>query len=220
MGFLDLPSEIIDLVIDLSLPSGIEGLALTCKALYGRAKTQIGRHNTLKREWRCADFHQSEVRGDVASILHRLSLDPLGAKYIEVLNLCDKQVPLSHQSEHGPEVQGDEYNFRTDPEAIVNIIKLVSRSTSGLGTQLVDVQSLWEEPLVEAGDGALSTTLHEQWQATIVLIALVPNLRTLRLPTAWKSISTDARRDERAKESLSSLATMVSAAKTLSLIHN
>jgi hypothetical protein len=214
MGFLDLPSEIIDVIIDLGLPSGIEGLVLTCKALHGRAKTQIERHSALKRQWRCAGSYSTPVRGDLLSILYEMSLDPLVAQYIEVLDFWNQETLGSDYSHSMPvrEGRGDGYNFRADAEAMENVKEMMSGSNFLLNAQLADLEAWWDELLEKADDGTPIVRREEQWRATIILLGMLPNLRVLRLARFWIDCPIVEENNERGREVRRGFAGMVSAA--------
>ena len=91
MSLLDLPPEIIDYILDFAGPSGIEGLVLSCKAVYERASTQIESHNSLRRRWRHASNQGTARRGDTLSVLYEISREPIIAEYIESLSLWDQR---------------------------------------------------------------------------------------------------------------------------------
>jgi hypothetical protein len=50
MGLLELPSELLDRILYLSLPLSIEAFARACKAIYACAADPIKRLNTLKEK--------------------------------------------------------------------------------------------------------------------------------------------------------------------------
>jgi len=214
MGFLGLPSEIIDVVIELSLPLGIEGLALTCKALYGRAKSQIARHNALKRRWSCTNNFSMPVGEDIVSILYEIHVDPLIAHYVEVLDLWDWPVQGSDYQEDvaAKKGWGGGYIVPTDAEAVAMTREMVSGSTFFLSAHLDDFQQWWNKLFEKAEDGTLIVAAHEQWRAVVMLLGMLPNLRVLRLFPDWNGIGNSEDDDERDKEWLPGITGMVSAA--------
>jgi hypothetical protein len=215
-SLLDLPSEIIDNIIDLSLPAGIEGLVLTCKALYGRAKTQIERHNRLRR-WRCATSCSTDVREDIIGILHQVSLDPLLVEYVEVLDLWDQRpLGLDHpetvarRNGHGPG-----YNFREDEEAKAKMKEIAAESAFLHHAPLADFDAWWDEMFKEDSSESESIRLEVQWRATAILLGMFPKLRNLRLSPYWTEIpypARDAGPEGPLEELLSGIAGMVTAA--------
>ena len=88
MGLLQLPFEILDDIIRLTLPSEFEALALSCKAVHACAARHAQRHNALKRQWKYTA--RTDARKWVAlSVLREIARDPLVALYIETLCLWD-----------------------------------------------------------------------------------------------------------------------------------
>ncbi|KAF2679244.1 hypothetical protein K458DRAFT_119366 [Lentithecium fluviatile CBS 122367] len=211
MGFLDLAPEIIDVIIDLSLPLGLEGLALTCKALYGRAKSQIERHNALKRRWRCADNYSTPTRSDTLGILHEISLDPLVAEYIEVLDLWDRRTSLDYpENIAAREGRGGGYNFRADAKAMEKIWETVTGSAFYIHANLENAREWWASLMEQAVDGTPIVDLWESWRAMAMLLGLLTNLRVLRLSPFW--IEAPYHDSDGAADFLRGFAGMVSAA--------
>ena len=171
MNLLDLPLEILDEIIGLTLPSGIEGFALCCRAVNARALSQLRRHNTLKRQWKYTS-HTSTRRGDTLRMLYEISRHPLAAQYIESLNLWDRRQLTT----------GDLDDFRANGEVMEGIRKMVQRSEC-LDNAGVDADDWWGEIMKEdeAGDeNALYTA--------VSLLSQLPNLKTLQLPHVWHDL--------------------------------
>jgi hypothetical protein len=182
MGLLDLPLEIIDVIIDLSLPLGIESFVLTCKALHGRAKKQIQRHNALSRRWKCADNYSTLEAGDTFGLLYAIALNPLVAHYIEVLDLWDRR--WTESLTHSSQIWRDGCDYRKDPEAIDKVLQIIAKSAF-YHSSILEEDQTWADAL---------TPIEEQrdtWQAVVVLLGLLPNLRVLRLSPRWEEISND-----------------------------
>lgn len=177
MGLLDMPPEILDLIIDLTLPGGLEGFALSCKAVYGRAKSQIIRHNALKREWNHATNARLTSRADTLSILHDISREPIIADYIQSLSLWDRRTAVnSHFDPHA-------YDFREDENAMGNIKRLLRNTEYFAGA---DTEGWWDQIVDEdtSNGGESSDKLY----ATVALLSLLPNLKTLQLPDGWHEV--------------------------------
>lgn len=177
MGFLSLPPEIIDAIIDLSLPAGIEELSLVCKALHGRAKTQIDRHNTLKRRWKRANNYRTERLDDTLGILDAIARDPIVAEYIEVLDLWD---------ERGLEEEADDSrDFRVDDDALERVKHFVT-SLPFLTEAGIDTEAWWARMLEEDA----SRTDQDNTEiscTTITLLGVLPNLKSIRLDPGWQN---------------------------------
>ncbi|KAJ4299783.1 hypothetical protein N0V90_005029 [Kalmusia sp. IMI 367209] len=182
MSFLSLPSEIIDAIIDLSLPLGIEGLSLVSKAIHGRAKSQIERHNVLKRQWRHVHNYGTGRLDNTLGILEAISRDPMIAEYIETLDLWD---PRGIEEE-----DADLLDFRKDPDAMERVKSLVTTSPFLKDTD-VDTEAWWtrmmeeEEVRADEDNTQISCT-------TIALLGLLPNLKSLRLDPGWQNFAPEA----------------------------
>jgi hypothetical protein len=177
MGLLDLPPEILDLIIDITVPNGLENFVLSCKAIYERANAQILHHNELKRRWAHTSNAYPARRGDTLSILYEISCEPIIAEYIESLHLWDRRT--DDELEHGQ----DGYNFRDDEHAMENIKSLLR---SAEYYTKADREDWWQHILEEdaAGEGVDVDKLY----ATVTLLALLPNLKKLELPGQWHEV--------------------------------
>ena len=179
MDFLDLPPEIIDVILDLSCPLGIEGLVLTCKALYGRAKSQIERHNTLRRRWKHTTNFETGRLDDTLGILYEIALDPLAAEYIETLDLWD---------ERGIEAEDvDLLDFRDDHTAMEKVNDLVT-TLPFLKSVGIDAEKWWRKIVQEEDERVEEDSIGVSY-TTVTLLALLPNLKFLRLDPGWKNIT-------------------------------
>jgi hypothetical protein len=185
MHLLDLPLEILDEIISLTLPCSIESFVICCKAVYARAASQIKRHNALKRQWRYTS-RTSTHHGFTLRMLYNIACDPLGAQYVESLNLWDYGTP---------DPRGIE-DFRANGEAM-EIVKKMVLETKSLEYAGVDTGEFWEGLMKEDGG-------EESEYSTVLLLSQLPNLKTLQLPYAWERIGydTDTERSKKPWESV------------------
>jgi hypothetical protein len=174
MGLLDLPLEILDDIIDRTLPSGIESFALCCTAVHARAASQIRRHNALKRQWKHTS-HTGPRRGDTLQILYDILHDPLAAQYIETLNLWDRR-------ELGT---GDSTDFRADRESMAGIRKMVLEAEC-LHKAGIDGESWWNKMTDGEDPGDVCPVY-----TAIALLSQLPNLIALQLPHEWYVVDPD-----------------------------
>jgi hypothetical protein len=178
MKLLDLPVEIIDEIIDLTLPSSFEPFALCCRAIYTRASSKIARHNSLKKRWRCTTIGYRH-RGDILRILCEIACDPLVGRYIESLSL--------RYHAGGPNVDTTNDGF-TSNEDIMELIKNMVTRSECFDKAGVDAQLWWEDVLEEievrnaAGDDRDDD---DAVCMTVSLLSQLPNLQTLQLPSGW-----------------------------------
>lgn len=180
MGLLDLPPEIIDYIIDFAGPAGLEGFALSCKAVYERAKIQIQDHNTLRRRWRDTNNQSTMRRGDTLSVLHEIARNPIIAEYIESLNLWDRRPDEEISS------QDVMYNFRDDEESLQQIKGLLRNAEY---FRDADLEEWWDQIMEE--DQTTNLESVDKLYATVALLALLPNLKTLQLPDRWHEVRSD-----------------------------
>ncbi|KAJ4399601.1 hypothetical protein N0V91_009345 [Didymella pomorum] len=195
MGLLDLPPEIIDYILDFAGPAGIEGFVLTCKAVYERATTQIQDHNYLRRRWRHANNQSTSRRGDTLSVLYEISRNSIIAEYIEELSLWDRRT--------GEEIESQDVmdSFRGDEQAMQQIKGLLRDAEF---FQSADLEEWWIELMEEDQDTGSDSV--DKLYATIALLTLLPNLKTLQLPDRWHEV----RSDEAAEALVPSVESLVS----------
>ncbi|KAF2622890.1 hypothetical protein BU25DRAFT_202921 [Macroventuria anomochaeta] len=195
MGLLDLPPEIIDYILDFAGPAGLEGFVLSCKAVYERAKTQIQDHNSLRRRWRHTNNQSTSRRGDTLSVLYEISRNPIISEYIETLSLWDRR------SDEDINSQGVTDNFRDDEQSMQEIKSLLRNAEF---FQNADLEEWWFEIMEE--DQATDIERVDKLYATVALLALLPNLKTLQLPDRWHEV----RSDEAAEALVPSVESLVS----------
>lgn len=177
MGLSDLPREILDLIIDQTIPSGIESFALTCKTIYERARSSIERHNALKRRWKHTTNAYTGRLCDTLRILYDIAHEPLIAEYIEYLNLWDRRHPDE------TEYQTAAVSFRNDSFAMSRIKDTVYHTDFLPHARRVE---LWQQIVGEdkQGEGYGLDNLF----ADVALLALLPNLKGLHPPDQWHEL--------------------------------
>lgn len=179
MRLLDLPPEIVDYILDFAGPTGLESFVLSCKAVYERATTQIENHNHLRRRWRNTNNQNTARRGDTLSILHEISKDPSIAEYIETLSLWDRRLDQELSS-------NDFDNFREDEDSLQQIKALLHRADF---FRHADLEEWWNQIMEE--DQTTDLESIDKLYATVALLTLLPNLRTLQLPDRWHEVRSD-----------------------------
>ena len=191
MGLLDMPFDVLDGILDLSLPSGIEGLTLSCRAIYERATPQIRRHNKLKQRWRVTNNRWTRHTGDTLQILYEISLDPLIAEYIEVLDLHDWRAGMYFIAPDDP--QGGRAHrwtteipttLRNDQGALGSLKTFLDESFQTTQCN-VEIDEVWKD--IMKGEICSDDDEYDESTWTVVaLLSLLPNLTTLRFPAWWK----------------------------------
>ena len=172
MSLVDLPLELLDKIIDLTLPHGIEAFTLTCKAVYNCAESQIKRHNALKRQWK-----HTVHSGDPLVVIHDIIRSPLVGLYIEWLDLWGRRNPATGDSE-APHLHG---------EPMDKIQKTVLASEV-LQNTAVDPEEWWNTMTKEQKD-SFSGKSETATYTIVFLLSMLPNLKMLQLPPAWADVS-------------------------------
>ncbi|KAF2872308.1 hypothetical protein BDV95DRAFT_542282 [Massariosphaeria phaeospora] len=188
MQLLDLAPELVEQIVDWSMPSGFESLALTCKALYGLCSSRIKLHN-LGKKWKHVAYEPAYWQVDVFRILHEISKEPLIARCIESLDLSHRHYGLySKPDGPGPDPRKDE-------NAILGIKQTIQGSVlrSYLEEAGIDLEVWWETLLREANsdleDG--KENLDGPF-LTLSLALMLPNLKKLALPEGWGTAFPDS----------------------------
>ena len=178
MGLLDLPGELLDEIITLTLPDGLESFVLSCKTVYVRAGTQIAYHNKLKEQWRYASTPSND-RGKALHILYQISRDPFVVEYIDTLSLYNVN------STDGSVSGASEEDFRMEDGNMERIEKLILECQH-LQRAGVDVEEWWEKILVEDEQMDDEEDAEGPLCAIMTLLGQLPNLKTLQLPQRWQ----------------------------------
>jgi hypothetical protein len=199
MGLLDLPPEILDMIIDIAGPSGLESFVLSCKAIYQRATSQIVHHNDLKRRWTHTSNAGLTRRGDTLSILHEISREPIIAEYITTLSLWDRR------AEDDIGRAANDGSFRKDEVAMGKIRDMLRDSEYYANA---DPDEWWQQ--IQEEDASSEETHIDKLYATVALLALLPNLRVLQLPDRWHEV----RRGEAAESLVPAVESLITISNT------
>lgn len=172
MSLRALPLELLDKIIDLTLPHGIEAFVLTCKAVYTCAESQIKRHNALKRQWK----HTVHF-GDPLVLIHEMIRSPLAGQYIECLDLWDRHHAGTRDSEAS--------HLHGEPMDKVRETVLTSEVLQDSGA---DTEEWWDTMIKEKRD-SLSGESETAPYTTVFFLSMLPNLKKLQLPPTWAEVS-------------------------------
>jgi hypothetical protein len=172
MSLEDLPLELLNKIVDLTLPHGIEAFALTCKAVYKCAESQIKRHNALKQQWK----HTVHF-GNPLVIIHETIRSPLAGEYIEWLDLWDRRHAGTRDSEAS--------QLHGEPMEKVRETVLTSGLLQDAGA---DTEEWWDTMIKEQRD-SLSGKFETAPYTTVFLLSMLPNLKKLQLPPTWAEAS-------------------------------
>ncbi|KAF2118413.1 hypothetical protein BDV96DRAFT_516703 [Lophiotrema nucula] len=191
MHLLDLAPELLECIIDYTLPLGFEGFALCCKTTHTLSQAKIALHNHYKQKWRVANA-SARAAGDPFGLLYEIALDPLLAKYIEVFNFGDWNREAMLTVRHNDEV----------------MIKIKDLLISSPYFRLADVdfQEWWTELEEEFQRGRHEDSdAHNDFPyATISLLLFLPNIIEIKFAEAWGSsrwyIDNDAEKKARLRD--------------------
>ncbi|KAF2794588.1 hypothetical protein K505DRAFT_324675 [Melanomma pulvis-pyrius CBS 109.77] len=177
MCLLDLPPELLSGIIDLTFSYDLESFALTCRTVYRCAKSQIARHNSLKRQWKHTSNAYTGRRNSTLSILYAISQEPIVAEYIESLSLWDRRSAQEISSD-----TNSPYNFH-EGEALQKIRDMLLHTEYFADSAGPRVAGWWEEILEEPASD--THEYPEEPAVTVALLTLLPRLKTLQLPERW-----------------------------------
>ncbi|KAI0975909.1 F-box domain protein [Xylaria arbuscula] len=174
--FISLPNELLDEIIEHSVPEGFESLALTCKELYALCTPFIEHHNYLRRSFRAfvyCDFPREPSTGIIFQafdLIARIAADPIVARYIIDADFGYDSFPSRARA----------------PTDVPNM-----NDGGPLATLFADSSYLaragldWKEYYALIEEELRQRPCYSQHAAAFVL-TLLPNVKQLTLPKAWK----------------------------------
>lgn len=103
MALTTFPPNLLDLIVEYSLPRSFENLATTCQTIHARCTPFIKRHNELRSRFR--DFvyyaHAQDSLVAASDLISLIAADPIVAQYIRAANLKEDSKFLSHLRVYG-----------------------------------------------------------------------------------------------------------------------
>ncbi|TVY53940.1 hypothetical protein LCER1_G007526 [Lachnellula cervina] len=191
MALANLPHELLDIIVEYSLPQSFEHLATTCKRIYSRCTTFIKRHNELRSRFR--DFlywaHKRDSLVAASDLIHLIAADPMVARYIRSANLMDDSRFLSR-----PRVRGE------PPKSVPSIddggvvVQLFANSTYLRRAQL-DWREYYSTFAEDVGEMRYSQ------HGSAFLLTLLSDTEDLSIPRSWEpNAATNQLLDVLAKE--------------------
>lgn len=165
MSLLGLPVEILECVIDSTMPEGFESLMQTCRTVYQCGKALLVRHNALKRQYENFSFDDDSISTPFR-LLGRLALDPLAARYMKKVNL----LLLDYD--------GDDEDLVELGEDETEAVKSLVERSPYLQNAAINPQTWWER--MRDRDDALRGGAITY--ASVLLLTMLPNVQELTLP--------------------------------------
>ena len=171
MALTHLPTELLDKILEQTLPEGFESVALTCRDIYQLCKPFIKHHNTLRSQFRKFTYYEkmadpSFTIRTAIGFIRRIAVEPVVARYIRH---ADFEVDTrSKPHEFLPSVNSK--------EAIVRLLA----DSSYLEQAGLD----WKEYYAKIEED-LKAPRYSQ-HAAAFLLTLLPNVEKLTLPRLLK----------------------------------
>ena len=176
MALMRLPNELLDHVIEYTLPYGFESVALTCKRIHARCTPFIKRHNELRSRFRDFTYHV-DPRGSVVAASDLITLiadEPIVARYIRSANLEHDSYFLMHALARGEQPK---------PVPSINdggvVVELFANSTylRQAGLDWKEYYATFEKNVREK---------RYSQNGTAFLLTLLPDTEKLIIPKQWK----------------------------------
>ncbi|ROW13674.1 hypothetical protein VPNG_04611 [Cytospora leucostoma] len=176
LGFTDLPTELLDEIIQNAIPEGFRSLALTCRVLHQLCTPFIERYNHLHSQF--YDFAYTEDRWDNSlapykpaafNLIRRIADEPKVARYIRHANLDCDTYPRAWRPWNVPDIE--------DGGPIIELFEN-SPYLKEAGLDWREYYALIQEDFEQH--------IYSQHAATF-LLTLLPNVESLHLPKRWVS---------------------------------
>ncbi|KAK5626667.1 hypothetical protein RRF57_002382 [Xylaria bambusicola] len=181
--FTGLPSELLDKIVEYSIPEGFESLAVTCKLIYAHCTRFIARHNHLRFSFR--EFIYRKDQPDPRVETHHLAFELLA---------CIAAEPRVARYIVDADLRDDSDSYPTGRPFIAPNITPNITSDIGNGNPLVSLFANssylaragldWKEyyALVKQEVQRSDYSQH----AAAFILTLLPNITSLTLPRQWK----------------------------------
>ncbi|KAK4956596.1 hypothetical protein LTR10_006123 [Elasticomyces elasticus] len=189
MLLLELPVELLDTIIEFTLPEGLESFALSCRTVYNVGKDHVRAHNVYKQRWtrfrydnRCNTDHGFKLPMELLVAVYE---DPLIASYIQFADFWQKDFDQEQIARRKKRVLGDDTNLAAIG-GLLGQSHYLRQANQDPEQWLADMRDEGED-----GDEEPETYKGPNYSinmATILLLTLLPNLRELILPNEWQSL--------------------------------
>lgn len=184
-----LPTELLDDIISLTLPAGLESIVLSCKTIYHIDKSHIQRHNEYRRRWRFFNLNDDAPKDyDIRipqELLIAITEDPLVADYNEVARFArlwpEDQYDRNKVQRIGTERVARISKDKGKKAAIQALEQRWQAMAKSLHTHKSDSKVWMERPSIFEGEYDEASELY----AVVLLLGLLPNLKELRMPNSW-----------------------------------
>ena len=178
MTLINLPNELLDIIILFSMPHEFQKLARTCKKIYTRCAPYIQRHNKLCAQFRCFEYNnrtrpQAHRLLSAFDLISRIAVEPRVSEYIQKAN-------LSWDSEYSSDPQLGVQSPKSIPriEDGGPVVRLFSESRH-LQRAGLDWKEYYSIIVEDVEKNQYSQ------HACAFLLTLLPNLEDLRMVAVW-----------------------------------
>ncbi|KAK5168782.1 uncharacterized protein LTR77_006091 [Saxophila tyrrhenica] len=178
MSLLNLPVELLEQIIQETMPDEYEPFMLSCKTIYNTGLKLIDRHNTLQRTFSKLDFSSvfNQKADGSMKFLGQVAQEPLIVRYVKSATTSAKGKLVDIVAQDLNELC---LLLHEDGQALQ---RLVSSSSSP------DIREIWVSSFSTHPTNSLSRSLGDLIQAhswRVILISLLENVSTLVLPRKW-----------------------------------
>jgi hypothetical protein len=178
MTFTNLPNELLDIIVEYSLPQSFENLATTCKRVYALCKPFIKHHNELRSRFRNFVYytHNRDKLVAASDLISLIATDPIIARYIRTANLVEDSKWIMHLRVHtGPD---DTPNSVPSIEEGGAIVQLFANSR-----YLRQAQLDWREYYSTFVEDARKMRYSQH--GVVFLLSLLEDTEDLTIPSLW-----------------------------------
>ncbi|KAL9084423.1 MAG: hypothetical protein Q9165_008061 [Trypethelium subeluteriae] len=172
MELMRLPNELLDNIIEFTLPQGFENVALTCKRMYARSTPFIERHHELRSRFGSFEYYL-RPRGlslmSASDLIMLIATEPVVARYIRTATFeIDSLFLRRERPKSVPSID----NGGAVVEMFAN-----SAYLKQAGLDWKEYYTIFEDDVKERR--------YSQHGATF-LLTLLPHVEKLILPRSWK----------------------------------
>ncbi len=172
MALTRLPTELLDKILEQTLPEGFESVALTCREIYQLCKPFIKHHNTLRSQFRKFTYYEkmadpSFTIRTAIGLIRRIAVEPVVARYIR-------------QADFEVDTRSRPYELLASVNSKGAIVRLLTNSP-----YLQQAGLDWKEYYAQIEED-LKAPRYSQ-HAAAFLLTLLPNVERLTLPELWKA---------------------------------
>lgn len=184
MALLRLPQELLDHIINLSLPDDFENFLLSCRTIYEAGRPQLAAHRQRRREWSKLELDSFEDGVSTVLFLHKIAGDPIIARYIRSVDLRGKIARSGPGNQKQPPAAFE--RLKGDQALIDELVAFIDASpvASGNDRLIGDLVAQIHQYTSRAYDNSAAI-------CTVLLLTLFTDVHKLTLPMVRDWLATD-----------------------------